>query len=340
MVMDEAQGWLLGVQNKGMSHMFKMMNLARIMVGLQGLSVANSAYLNALDYAKERKQGSSMENFKDPNAPKVNIIEHADVRRMLLDMKARCDGIRALAVKLTMHVDRERVARLEGDKDTAHYHQGQVDLLVPLMKAYGSDQSFEICATAIQVFGGAGYVTDHPVEQACRDAKIFSIYEGTNHIQALDLVGRKLGYKGGVNFQAFIQDLSKFIGEHREHPVLGDSVDKLGKASQALGGTAMRFLGWFQGGKMDLVPLAANRFLEMMSETVVGWVLLDGAVIAEAKAAELADDHPDKAFYAGKKYAAIYYAQNVLPHVPVKGEMLGKEDRTPLDIPDEAFATV
>ena len=334
-------GYLVGTEEQqGMKQMFHLMNLARIGVGLQGLAQANLAYMNALDYAKERKQGSLMKDFKNPDAPKVEIIKHADVRRMLLDMKSRTEGIRALAVKLSMHVDREKVARLEGDKDQAHYHQGQVDLLVPLLKAYGSDQAFTICATAMQVFGGAGYVSDHPVEQACRDAKIFSIYEGTNHIQALDLVGRKLGYKGGVNLQAFIGDISKFIGENRDHPELGDSVDLLGKASQAVGATAMRFLGWFQGGKMDLVPLAANRFLEMMSETVVGWLLLEGAVIAGQKVADLADDHPDKNFYIGKKYSAIYFAQNVLPTVNVKGDILAKEETTPIDIPEEAFATI
>ncbi len=338
---DGCVGELMGTEEqKGIAQMFRMMNLARIGVGLQGLGVASMAYLNALDYAKERKQGSSMKDFKDPEAPKVEIIQHPDVRRMLLDMKARTEGIRALAVKLTMHVDRERVARDAGDKDAAHYHQGQVDLLVPLLKAYGSDQAFQICATAIQVFGGAGYVKDHPVEQAARDAKIFSIYEGTNHIQALDLVGRKLGYKGGVNLQAFIGDISKFIGEHREHPTFGEAIDLLGKASQSVGGTAMRFLGWFQGGKMELVPLAANMFLEMMAETVCGWLLLQGAIIAEAKAEELADDHPDKAFYEGKKYSALYFANHVLPGVATKAEILGKEERSALEIPDAAFATV
>src|SRR5688572_8268650 len=138
---------------------------------------------------------------------------------MLLDMKARVEGIRALAVKLCMHLDRVRaLTETGGDKNLIDYHQGQLDLLVPLVKAYGSDQAFQICATAIQVFGGAGYLKDHPVEQYCRDSKIFSIYEGTNHIQAVDLVGRKLGQKGGANVMAYARDVSTFCAANKENP--------------------------------------------------------------------------------------------------------------------------
>src|SRR6185436_10129511 len=131
----------------------------------------------------------------------------------------------ALAVKLTMHLDRAKaIERTTGDKTASEYHMGQVDLLVPLLKAYGSDQSFLICATAIQVFGGAGYLKDHPVEQYCRDSKIFSIYEGTNHIQALDLVGRKLMQRGGANVQQFTKDVSTFIAANKDNPVVKDGV--------------------------------------------------------------------------------------------------------------------
>jgi len=210
-------GELVGTtEQKGMSQMFHLMNYARIGVGIQSLAIASSAYLNALDYARERKQGSSIKQWKDATAPRVPIIEHPDVRRMLLDMKARVEGIRALAVKLTMHIDRANALEKSGDKAAAEYHVGQVDLLVPLIKAYGSDQAFQICATAIQVYGGAGYLKDWPVEQYCRDSKIFSIYEGTNHIQAMDLVGRKLMQRGGANVQAFGKDVAAFVAAHRE----------------------------------------------------------------------------------------------------------------------------
>ncbi|MBK9073083.1 MAG: acyl-CoA dehydrogenase [Myxococcales bacterium] len=332
---DNCLGELVGTtEQKGMSQMFHMMNFARIGVGIQGLAVMSSAYLNALEYAKDRKQGSNMAHFKDANAPRAAIIEHPDVRRMLLDMKARVEGVRALAIKLTMHVDRKAAATDDAGRD---YHQGQVDLLVPLVKAYGSDQAFQVCATAIQTYGGAGYLKDWPVEQYARDAKIFSIYEGTNHIQALDLVGRKLGQKGGANFQSFAKDVGAFIAANKGHATLGDGIAELAKALEAVTSSAMRFLGWSTGGKMEMVPLSANRFLEMMSELTVGWLLLDQAVIAEAAVASLAADAPDRAFYEGKRAAALYFAHNVLPTVAGKAALIAKEDRSPLTISDAAF---
>ncbi len=335
-------GWPVGGEeklNQGMPQMFKLMNAARISVGVQGLAVASTAFLNALDYARERKQGSSITHWKDATAPRVPIIEHADVRRMLLHMKAIVEGIRALAVKLTMHQDQVDVFRGNDDAKAA-YHQGQVDLLVPLVKAYGSDQGFRVCEIAIQTYGGAGFTRDYPVEQYCRDAKIFSIYEGTNHIQAMDLVGRKLGQAGGANLQAFIGDVAKFVAAYEGHPTLGAAVKRLGTAQEAVAGTAMRMLMWFQAGQLTLVPLSANRFCEMMSELTVGWLLLEGAVVAEEAKAKAAADHPDRAFYEGKLQAALYYARNILPGVDHKAQLLCEEDKSPLDIPDAAFATL
>ncbi len=324
--------------NRGMPQMFKMMNMARIAVGIQGVALASTAYLNALDYAKERKQGSSITHWKDATAPRVPIIEHADVRRMLLDMKSRVEGIRALAVKLSNHQDHATALAGHDDKMAA-YHQGQVDLLVPLVKAYGSDQSFRICETAIQVYGGAGYTRDYPVEQYCRDSKIFSIYEGTNHIQSMDLVGRKLGQAGGANVQAFAADIAKFVAANSAHPVLGASVKKLGEAQNAVTGAAMQVLTWFSTGNVAIVPLVSTRFLEMMSELCVAWLLLDAAVIADKKKDGVAEGHPDRAFYAGKQHAAVYYANNVLPGVAEKAGILAAEDRSSLDIPLDSFAT-
>jgi alkylation response protein AidB-like acyl-CoA dehydrogenase len=337
---DGCVGELVGtVENQGMSQMFRMMNGARIAVGLQSVSVASSAYLNALEYAKDRKQGASIKFWKDATAPRVPIIEHPDVRRMLLDMKSRVEGIRALIVKLARHQDAVRVYSGKDD-EKAKYHQGQVDLLVPLVKAYGSDQAFRICETAIQTFGGAGYTQDYPVEQYCRDAKIFSIYEGTNHIQAMDLVGRKLGQNGGQNTQAFLGDIAAFASANESHPFVGPLVKELAQAHEALAGTVMKMLGWFQSGNLVKVPLAANRFLEMMSEVAVGWMLLEGARLAHDAQAKLpAGDagERDRAFYEGKKHAAAFFAKNVLPTVKNKAEILGREDTSPLDIPDAAF---
>jgi hypothetical protein len=320
-----------GKLNQGMSQMFKMMNSARILVGIQGVSVASSAFLNALEYARDRKQGSSIKAWKDPNAPRVAILEHPDVRRMLLEMKAKVEGTRALAVKLAFHQDQVRALTGKDDAKVA-YHQGQTDLLVPLVKAYGSDQGFRMCETAIQTYGGAGFTRDYPVEQYCRDAKIFSIYEGTNHIQAMDLVGRKLGQNGGANLQAFGADVGKFVAAQQNHPLLGADVKRLSGAVEAITRTAMKLLMWFQTGQLEVVPLYANRFLEMMAELSVAWLLLEGAVIAAEKG-----DHP---FYKGKIAAAQFYARNILPGVEDKARIIDNEDRSPVEIADAAFATV
>jgi alkylation response protein AidB-like acyl-CoA dehydrogenase len=327
-----------GVEHVGMSQMFKMMNGARIAVGIQGVGLASAAYLNALEYAKERKQGGHFTKWKDPTSPRVPIIEHPDVRRMLLEMKAHVEGIRALLVKLAMHTDKAK--QMAGkDDDKAAYHRGQVEVLTPLVKAYASDQAFRLCAQAIQVYGGAGFCKDYPVEQYCRDSKIFSIYEGTNHIQAMDLVGRKLGQAGGAHFQQFMEDVGGFIEANREHKTFGAEVKVLAAAQEGLMSSAMSLLGWSQDpGKVALIPLSANRFLQMMSEVAVGWLLLDAAVLAEKSMEKLSATDPDRAFYEGKKWSALWYARNVLPGVEHAARLMATEDASPMQIPDAAFA--
>jgi alkylation response protein AidB-like acyl-CoA dehydrogenase len=334
---DGCIGELVGTaEHQGIRQMFQMMNYSRIGVGLQGLGLASSSYLNALEYARERKQGPSARNWKDPSAPKVAILEHADVRRMLLDMKCRVEGLRSFIYWVALRGD---WLRSLGDADEAQatFHRGQVELLTPLIKAYGSDLAFEVASTAMQVFGGAGYVKDHPVEQHCRDAKILSIYEGTNGIQALDLVGRKLAQSGGRNAQAFFATVAKFAEEHGGHPVLGASVGLLQKAHQSVGASAMQFMEWAQSGKVDQIPLAATTFLRMMGELAIGWRLLDGAVVAERARSRLPSGHADDAFYAGKRFSAAHYCQSVLPGVIAKGRSIAAADRSPIEIPDGGF---
>ncbi|NUP11175.1 MAG: acyl-CoA dehydrogenase [Polyangiaceae bacterium] len=336
-------GELVGeAENVGMQQMFMLMNTARIGVGLQGVSVGAAAYLAALDYAKDRKQGAPITNWKDATAPRVPIIDHPDVRRMLMEMKGRVEGPRALIMKLAFHADSVRALKGKDDQAAA-YHQGQLDLLVPLVKAYSTDQAYKVCELAIQTFGGHGYLKDHPVEQCARDAKIFSIYEGTNHIQAMDLVGRKLPQNGGANLQAFLGDVGRFIAENEKHPFVGSLVKDLAQAHEAVAGTAMRLLSWFQSGRMQIVPLAANRVLEMMSELACGWLLCDAARIAHDKLDKLPpgeESAADRAFYEGKKYVAAYFVKNILPHAKLTAEILGREDTSALDIPVAAFASV
>jgi 3-(methylthio)propanoyl-CoA dehydrogenase len=328
-----------GVENVGMSQMFRMMNGARIAVGIQGLGLASTAYYNALEYAKDRKQGAHVSKWKDPTAPRVSIIEHPDVRRMLLEMKAHVEGIRALVVKLAMHLDKAKMLVGKEDEQAA-YHRGQVELLTPLVKSYGSDQSFRLCAQAIQVYGGAGYCQDYPVEQYARDSKIFSIYEGTNHIQAMDLVGRKMAQAGGAHFQQFMADVGAFIEANREHKVYGEAVRQLAAAQEGVMASAMALLGWSQEpAKMALIPLSANRFLNMMSELAVGWLLLDAAVLAE-KAGEKASGEEEKAFYEGKRWSALWYARNVLPNVEQAARTMALEDTSSVEISNAAFGSI
>jgi alkylation response protein AidB-like acyl-CoA dehydrogenase len=331
-------GELVGSEERrGMAQMFKMMNMARIGVGLQGLAVAGAAYLCALEYAGQRVQGAHIKSWKDANAPKVPILQHPNIRRMLLDMKARVEGIRALIIKLGLHRDREMALRAAGDEKGAEHHLGQIDLLVPVVKAYASDQGFQVTVLAIQCLGGAGYIEDHPVEQYCRDSKIFSIYEGTNHIQALDLVGRKLGQRGGANFQAYLADVRRFAAAQTSNAAVAPAVERLSAAADALTDGAMRMLGWFQSGKTELIGLYANRFLEMMARTTVSWVLLDGAVVADRVSRDLPSDHPDRAFYQGKFHAAMHYAHLELPVVVDGARFMAQEMRHSLEIPDLGF---
>jgi 3-(methylthio)propanoyl-CoA dehydrogenase len=336
---DRCEGELVGTaENLGMSQMFRMMNGARIAVGIQGLATAAAAYQNAVDYARDRKQGPHYTHWKDPTVPRVAILEHPDVRRMLLELKSHTEGIRALIVKLAWHGDQAQ-ALAGKDDEKATYHKGQVDLLTPLVKSFASDEAFRLAAVAIQVYGGAGYLKDHPVEQYARDAKIYSIYEGTNHIQAMDLVGRKMGQAGGANFQAFLQDVAGFVEANRSDPTLGKAVELLAAGQEALMSSAMTLLGWSQNGGLGLIGLSANRFLTMMSQVAVAWLLLDAAALAQKKLAAGSLPEAEKAFYTGKVQSALWFARNVLPQVEASARSLATEDASPLEIPDAALGT-
>ena len=331
------RGILVGDQpHQGMRQMFRMMNYARIAVGVQGIAVASTAYLNALAYARQRQQGSSIQRFKDPDAPRVAIIEHSDVRRLLLDMKAKVEGMRTLAVKLALHGDLAR-AHAATDEGRALYHEGQVDLLTPIVKAYCADQAFRIAEMAIQVYGGAGFVADNPVEQYLRDAKIFSIYEGTNHIQALDLVARKLQSRGGENLKALIEEITGFVAAHGERPDIGAEVRALGAAVDAMQKCVGGLLEFFMSGRLDQVTLVANLFLEVMAEVTIGHLLLEAAVVAQGRLGTA--DGPDEAeFYRGKIAAAKFFASYVLPRVHATTASILGGDRSALDITEQGFA--
>ncbi|MGD9332731.1 MAG: acyl-CoA dehydrogenase family protein, partial [Desulfobacterales bacterium] len=184
------RGLLLGEENRGMKVMFHMMNAARLLVGAIGATSASAAYLYALNYARERRQGRDLEKTFEADAPQVPIIRHPDVRRMLMWMKAHVEGMRSFVYYGALLLDKIRCA---AEDETRAYHQGLLDLLTPVLKAYCTDRGFEVCSQAVQVYGGYGYTREYPVEQLLRDVRIGSIYEGTNGIQAMDLLGRKIG---------------------------------------------------------------------------------------------------------------------------------------------------
>ncbi len=234
----KCHGYILGQEGQGIQLMFQMMNEARLGVGLQGFALGNLAYLYALKYAKERVQGVDIRKMKDPNAPRVTIINHPDVRRMLITMKAYAEGLRALIFKTAYYADLAKVATDPKEKEIC---ENTIDLLIPVVKAYSTDMAFRLTEWAIQIHGGYGYCGEYPVEQLCRDVKITSIYEGTNGIQAMDLVGRKLGRKKGALVMGWMKEINEFVEKHKAHPTLGSFVTQLEQAKNSLVNTAMHF---------------------------------------------------------------------------------------------------
>jgi hypothetical protein len=326
---------LLGEEMQGMKIMFQMMNEARIGVGLQGLASASIAYLHALAYAKERLQGSSLMDFKNPEAPRVPIIQHPDVRRMLLWMKSHTEGLRALAYYCAYCFDMARIT--ESDEEREKW-LGNAEVLTPILKAYGSDIAFRVTELAIQVYGGYGYCAEYPVEQFMRDEKIASLYEGTNGIQALDLVGRKLGMKKGAYFMNLLGEMNATVGKYKGKEGLQNIADGVQGAVNALADIGMFFAACGKQGKF-LVPVAhAYPFMTMMGKALSGWFLLWEAGVAAERLEALGNGGREEAFYKGKIAGARYFARNVLPEVDAVVKAIKSEDLSIMEIPDEGFA--
>jgi alkylation response protein AidB-like acyl-CoA dehydrogenase len=345
-------GELLGREREGMKIMFHMMNEARLEVGMQGLSLASVAYEHAVDYAKGRIQGSAIWEMKNPDAKPVPIIQHPDVRRMLLWMKAHVEGIRALNYYAAYCIDMSEAAETPEERERWH---GMIELLIPVCKAYSSEKAFQVCSKAIEVYGGYGYCSEYPVEQYLRDCKIASIYEGTNGIQALDLVGRKLGMRKGANVKNLSTDMMKDMAKLRKIDDLKDYNAFLEEAANALSDLTMHF-GQIGKSASFLVPiLNATPYLEIFGDVVIGWLLLQQAAIAteklnviyaekgaagsRAKQRALVHDNADVAFYNGKIAAAKFFALNILTTVKSRCAAIKLGDRTPLEMAEESFAS-
>lgn len=343
---------LLGEERQGMKVMFQLMNEARIGVGLQGMGTAATAYLHALQYARDRVQGADIANFQNPDAPRVPIVNHADVRRMLLWMKSHVEGMRALVYYSGLCFDRAEA--LENREEAEKWH-GIMDILTPICKSYCSDIGFRVAEQAIQVYGGYGYCQDYPVEQYLRDLKIASIYEGTNGIQSLDLVGRKLGQKKGANFIRLLGEMNSTIQAYNGIDELKDLAADLQTAVNLLGEMGMFFAQCGKAGKYFIPITNAYPFLNMMGNIVLGWLLFWQAGIAapklnailkqgavnpddRAKRDVFIKENRDAAFYNGKILSARYYIKHVLPQAEAIAKSIKTEDITPVEITPECFA--
>jgi alkylation response protein AidB-like acyl-CoA dehydrogenase len=348
----DCYGEILGEERQGMKVMFQLMNEARIGVGLQGMGTAATAYLHALAYARERVQGTDIANFQNPAAPRVAIVNHADVKRMLLWMKSHVEGMRALVYFCGLCVDR---AETIGDAGEAEKWHGIMEVLTPICKSYCSDIGFRVTEQAIQVYGGYGYCQDYPVEQYLRDLKIASIYEGTNGIQSLDLVGRKLGQRKGANFIALLGEMNRAIKEYGGIEGLKDLAADFQAGVNLLGEMGMFFAQCGKAGKF-FVPISnAYPFLNMMGTVVLGWFLFWQAGLAKPKLDALykaasvdpADrsrrdsfmkENSEAAFYNGKVMSARYYLKHVLPQAEAIAKAIKTEDLTSVEISPECFA--
>ncbi len=347
---DNCTGYLLGEENKGMRIMFNMMNEARLAVGFQGLSLAGTAYLHALKYATERHQGPEISAMRDPMAPKVPIIQHPDVRRMLMWMKSVTEGIRALLYYTSYCEDRALTAKTE---EEAAKYQGFIDILIPLCKAWSTDMGFRVTEMAVQIHGGYGYCQEYPVEQFLRDIKITSLYEGTNGVQALDLVGRKLGYHQGALFMAIVGETGNILENAKKNFHLKDIVEPFDTARNQLI-EVTRYFGLKSITEDFMTPiLYAGPYLELFGDVAVGFMLLWQAVIAERRLTEIyADskaDTPEKqaevlrsnrsaAFYRGKIASAEFFSNTILSLSKGKARAIMSGERSALDIPEESFA--
>ncbi|MBN1625998.1 MAG: acyl-CoA dehydrogenase [Deltaproteobacteria bacterium] len=340
------RGELIGEVNKGMPIFFTMMNESRLIAARHGASVAASSYLHALNYSRERLQGSEIGS--PPGASQAPIIKHPDIRRMLLQMKSYTEGVRALILYTSYCIDQERIIE---DKAERQKWINRTAFLTPVAKAYGTDLSFQVTETAMQVYGGYGYMKDYPIEQFLRDEKVHSIFEGTNGIQALDLAGRKLLKESQDLYTGLLKDIEEFCNENMNHKTMSLYVKTLETARKALS-EASGFIT--ETGKKDfpLLALYATQYMELFGDVITGWLLLWQAVLAQKSLdriisekgideknglEKLFSENSDAAFYSGKLASARYFLSNVVSMATCKANVIMNADRAGLDISENCF---
>ncbi len=325
------RGLLLGEVHDGIAQMFHVIEYARMAVGTKSMATLSTAFLNALDYTRVRKQGADLMKQTDKTAPRVEIIRHPDVRRMLMMQKAFAEGLRAL-VLWTAHVQ-DRVAQQGGHGNAeSRVLDALNDFMLPLIKGYGSEKVYELLGQSLQCYGGSGYCQDYPAEQYIRDQKIDSLYEGTTHIQALDLFFRKIGRDRGATLQALMAQIAATAAElPAELDVEKQAlVTALGDV-QAIMAAMLGKLGQ----SVYHVGLQGNRILFALAELVIGWRLAVSAQVAHRRIGGAGAE--DKAFYRGKLSAARFYAKNVLPGLALTRTLIEQGDLELMELSDDCW---
>ncbi|MEM6780365.1 MAG: acyl-CoA dehydrogenase C-terminal domain-containing protein [Pseudomonadota bacterium] len=327
---DEATGWLVGDPHKGLKAMFTMMNAARLGVGMQGLGIAEVAYQNGLAYAKDRLQMRALDGTKAPEKPADPIIVHPDVRRMLLKSKAFCEGARALSYWTGMMLD---VSMKHPDEKKRQEADDLVALLTPIVKAYQTDMGFEIANEAIQTHGGHGYIWEYGVEQYARDARIAQIYEGTNGIQALDLVGRKMGANMGRYLRRFFHPVSEFIEDNQSNKDMQEFIFPLAKAFAKLQQSTATIA---QKGLKDPTEAgaASSDYLRQFALVALAYMWAQMAKVAMEKKPE-ANGKAD--FYESKIQTARFFMERMLPEADARFKMVMAGAASMMAVDEDAF---
>nr|WP_241696121.1 acyl-CoA dehydrogenase [Solimonas terrae] len=329
---EAAIGELVGQANHGLACMFHMMNEARIGVGMGATALGYAGYRYSLDYARQRPQGRALSN-RDPASRPVPIIEHADVRRMLLQQKAYVEGALALCLYCAHLVD--ELATGGGEEAQAQALQHLLEILTPIAKAWPSDYCLEANKLAIQVLGGYGYTRDYPVERLYRDNRLNPIHEGTNGIQALDLLGRKLLIAQGAAFRLLLQRIAATIAEADEHESLREFRDALKAALDVAADVSMQLAAIAQRGETERFLANAAVYLDMLGHIVIAWMWLRQAIVAQAAVATASE--VDRPFYEGKLRACRYFYRYELPKTVAQAALLKRADDTCLTMPLDAF---
>ena len=325
-------GYLVGEPHRGLEYMFLMMNEARIGVGLAAVGAGYAGYLYSLEYARERTQGRLPDN-KDPSNKMIPIIQHGDVKRMLLAQKAYVEGGLALCLFASSLVDEEKTHPDESARREARL---LLDVLIPVVKAWPSEWCLEANKHAIQILGGYGYTQDFPVERLYRDNRLNMIHEGTNGIHAIDLLGRKVVMQDGAGFALLTREIQKSLDVAAKQSVLSEFVAGLEQAQKTLIDATNILSEAAATG--NLVQFMANSsvYLDMFGHVVIAWIWLKQAVAAQPGLA--AAHAADKQFYLGKMQACRYYYRWELPKITAQAKLLSGLDTTCLDMPEEAFA--